>query len=419
MSERKLNIYMVVWKFFPCSEGGAERQCRKLAAELSEQGHSCTVLTSYLDIDLSFQEITPEGYSVQRFGKFAWVEESFKKKFRYIRHMLSWSAVDRINDAVEFWTMLPFSWFSRLSFMLDLRKFFRKNFQQIDVVHVHEAHWIAGAVGWACKGLGLPVVCKEADCPAMNKISYDAPLRSALARHRQQVDFIAMTEAIAESLQDSGITENRIVRIPNGVELPASTGKITEQVNVVYIGNFTQGTQRKAFDILFEAWVSVQKQDKGRGQLVMLGAGNSEIWKKYLEQHQCLDTVYFAGAVKDVGPYLQQARLFLLPSRVEGLSNALLEAMSWGLPVIVSDIPANRSLVQHKANGWVVPVNDSRALADAIITLLADETLSLRLGRGARQQIQEHYTMDHIATRLVELYRGLIAKSRNNVSTEK
>ncbi|MCI5138692.1 MAG: glycosyltransferase family 1 protein [Candidatus Electrothrix sp. AR1] len=377
------------------------------------------MLTSYLDIDLSFQEITPEGYSVQRFGKFAWVEESFKKKFRYIRHMLSWSAVDRINDAVEFWTMLPFSWFSRLSFMLDLRKFFRKNFQQIDVVHVHEAHWIAGAVGWACKGLGLPVVCKEADCPAMNKISYDAPLRSALARHRHQVDFIAMTEAIAESLQDSGIAENRIARIPNGVELPAGMGEIAEQRDVVYVGNFTQGNQRKAFDILFEAWVSVQKQDKGRVRLVMLGTGNSDIWKKYLEQHQCLDTVYFAGAVQNVSLYLQNARLFLLPSRIEGLSNALLEAMSWGLPVIVSDIPANLSLVRHRINGWAVPVNDSRALADAVLTLLADEALSQQLGRSARQEIEEHYTMDHIATRLTELYRVLMAKSRSNVPIRK
>lgn len=414
-----MKICMVIWRFFPCSEGGAERQCRKLAVELSEQGHSCTVLTSRLKRGFSSYEVLPENYTVLRFGRYAWIEETFRKRFRRIRNTMSKSATDRTNDAADFWITLPFTWISRLSFMFALRSFFKNSGQPIDIIHVHEAHWIAGAVGWACKGLGLPVVCKEADCPAMNKISYDAPLRSALARHRQQVDFIAMTEAIAESLQDSGITDNRIARIPNGVELTASTGKITKQRDVVYTGNFTQGTQRKAFDILFEAWVSVQKQDKGRSRLVMLGAGNPDVWMKYLDRHNCLNSVYFVGAVKDVAPYLRQARLFLLPSRVEGMSNALLEAMSWGVPAVVSDIPANRSLVQHGINGWVVPVNDSRALADAVITLLADETLSLRLGRAARQEIEESYTMTRIATRLVELYTKLIAKNRHNVSSGK
>lgn len=410
---------MVVWKFFPCSEGGAERQCRKIAAELSEQGHSCMVLTSRLKRGLLSYEVLPENYSVLRVGRYAWIEEAFRKRFRRIRNKISRSAADRTNDAVEFWLSLPFVWLSRLSFMFALRRFLKKNCKGIDIIHVHEAHWIAGAVGWACKGLGLPVVCKEADCPAIKKISYDAPLRRALARHRQQVDFIAMTEAIAESLQENGIGESRINRIPNGVELPGKKAAIKKKDDVVYIGNFTQGVQRKGFDILFEAWVLAQELDQGKSRLVVLGAGNPDTWKKYLDQHGCLGSVYFAGSVKKVAPYLQQARLFLLPSRVEGMSNALLEAMSWGVPAVVSDIPANRSLIRHGINGWVVPVNDSRALADAVITLLADETLSLRLGRAARQDIEGSYTMTRIAARLVELYTKLIAKNRHNVSSEK
>ncbi|MCI5129867.1 MAG: hypothetical protein D3907_15600 [Candidatus Electrothrix sp. AUS3] len=76
-------------------------------------------------------------------------------------------------------------------------------------------------------------------------------------------------------------------------------------------------------------------------------------------------------------------------------------------------------MIRHGINGWVVPVNDSRALADAVITLLADETLSLRLGRAARQEIEKSYTIERIATRLVELYKKLIAKNRHNVSSEK
>ncbi|MCI5179698.1 MAG: glycosyltransferase family 1 protein [Candidatus Electrothrix sp. AW3_4] len=419
VSEKPLNIYMVVWKFFPCSEGGAERQCRKLVTHLSKQGHFCTVLTSRLNRGLTAEEVLSEGYSIQRVGRFAWIEEAFKKVFRKIRGTISSSDKGQVNDAIEFWFALPFVWISRLSFMFALKSFLKKNRNAVDVVHVHEAHWIAGSVAWACQGFGLPVVCKEASFPAVEQLSYDTPFRRTLARLRKQLHFIALTDAVADSLKQIGISTEQINTVPNGVELPEESVPVIGTCDIVYIGNLTQGAEWKAFDILFEAWVLAQKQDQGRSRLVVLGAGNPDTWKKYLDQHGCPDSVYFAGAVKDVDPYLRHARLFLLPSRVEGMSNALLEAMSWGVPAVVSDIPANRSLIRHGINGWVVPVNDSRALADAIITLLADEALSLRLGRAARQEIEKSYTIERIATRLVELYTKLIAKNRHNVSSGK
>ncbi|MCI5228282.1 MAG: hypothetical protein D3918_16915, partial [Candidatus Electrothrix sp. AX2] len=171
-----MNIYMVVWKFFPCSEGGAERQCRKLVTHLSKQGYSCTVLTSRLNRGLTAEEVLSEGYSIQRVGRFAWIEEAFKKVFRKIRGTISSSDKGRVNDAIEFWVALPFVWISRLSFMFALKSFLKKNRNAADVVHVHEAHWIAGAVAWACQGFGLPVVCKEASFPAVEQLSYDTLL---------------------------------------------------------------------------------------------------------------------------------------------------------------------------------------------------------------------------------------------------
>ena len=277
-------------------------------------------------------------------------------------------------------------------------------------MHVHEAHWIAGAAVWACQGLGLPIVCKEADFPAVARLSYDAPLRHRLHQCRQHAHFIAMTDAIAESLKENGMAADRIARIPNGVELPETTSPVAGLHDVVYIGNFLQGARRKAFDILFAAWAQLQQQDQGQTRLVVLGAGDSKPWQQYVEEQGCQASVHFAGAVQDVSEYLCQARLFVLPSRVEGLSNALLEAMSWGLPVLVSDIQANMAVVRHQENGWAVPVNDSQALAAAMLELLADEPLSLKLGQAARQTIKEHYTIEQVAGQLIVLYRKLLAQ---------
>ncbi len=408
-----MNIYMVVWKFHPCPEGGAERQCRRLAVELTQQGHCCEVLTSRLRRDLPPIEAMPEGYQVRRLGGLAWLEESCKKRLRVLFNRLP----ESLADTAAFWLLLLVVRLARFSFMLSLRPFFRQYSQQIDVVHVHEAHWIAGAAVWSCQGLGLPVVCKEASFPVAAAISYDAPLRPALARCRQQAHFIVLTQAVAESLHhDCGIAAERISIIPNGVELPVASSPVIGSNEVVYVGNLSQGSRWKAFDILFTAWAQMQQQDQGKTRLVVLGAGDSTPWQQYLEKQGCRASVHFAGAVNDVGEYLRQARLFVLPSRVEGLSNALLEAMSWGLPVLVSDIPANVSVVRHQENGWAVPVNDSQALAAAMLELLADEPLSLKLGRAARQTIKEGYTVQQVAGQLVELYKRLIAENRNQAT---
>lgn len=404
-----MKICMVIWKFYPCPEGGAERQCRRLAVELTRQGHSCEVLTSRLRRDLLSLEEMPEGYCIQRLGRLAWLEDACKRRLQTLLSTLPLS--EHLANTITFWLLLPVVRLTRFSFMLALRRFLKQHADQIDVVHVHEAHWIAGAVVWACQGLGLPVVCKEASFPAAATINYDAPLRKALARCRRQADFIALTETVAASLRSNcGIAADHISIIPNGVDLPAEQSPITGSREVVYVGNLSQGSRWKAFDVLFASWAQMQQQDQGRTRLVVLGAGDPTPWQQYLQEQGCAASVHFAGTVADVGQYLRRARLFVLPSRVEGLSNALLEAMSLGLPVLVSDIQANLSVVRHQENGWVVPVNDSQALAEAMLMLLADEPLSLRLGQAARQTIAEHYTIAQVTGQIVALYQQLLVQ---------
>lgn len=414
MKPEALKVVMVVWKYFPVFEGGAERQCRKLVTELSARGVECTVLTARVERRLLIEEVIPGGGRVVRIGFLSFVEPFVRRLFQCCRSIFTKNTVDKQNDFSEFWCLLPFVWIARYSFLLELRRYLRRNYSDIDVLHVHEAHWIAGAVAWANTDLNIPIICKEAGFPVSQRISYDTPMRATLAQCRQNVYFIAMTDEIFDGLVANGIKKDQIFCIPNGVVVPDTVAEFDLSKDVVYIGNLTQGTQLKAFDVLFEAWVKVVQENKS-ARLIFLGAGDSSGWKEYLKDNKSLHSVIFMGTVPDVSLYLKNARAFILPSRVEGLSNALLEAMSFGVPVVISDIPAHRSVVQHEENGLVVPVDNSELLAQAVLNLLDDETLCRKISRNARETIQEKYSMNGVAVSLIKLYSELICQ---NESTE-
>ena len=103
---------------------------------------------------------------------------------------------------------------------------------------------------------------------------------------------------------------------------------------------------------------------------------------------QLEDRVRFLGHRSDVPHLLAQAAVFVLPSRFEGMPNALLEAMAQGLAVVVSDAsPGPLEEIDHGRSGWVVPSEDVGALAQALEHLAADPSQRQRLGGTARDQV--------------------------------
>lgn len=102
---------------------------------------------------------------------------------------------------------------------------------------------------------------------------------------------------------------------------------------------------------------------------------------------------------------LMGATLFVLPSYVEGMPMALLEAMSWGLPVIASPVGGVPEMITHEVNGLLVPPGDVDALAAAISRLMSDPPLRERLGAAARETIATRFSLSTAVERLLEIYR--------------
>lgn len=158
-----------------------------------------------------------------------------------------------------------------------------------------------------------------------------------------------------------------------------------------FILNVGRMVTDKAQDILLEAFALLGDEAK-EWRLSIVGDG-------YLKDNLHAQAaslgiagrIDWHGVVRDPYVFYRTARIFALPSRVEGMANALLEAMSCGLPVIVSDgAPGSLELVENGVTGLVVPVNDAGALARALKRLVADERLRRRLGEAARERVAEY-----------------------------
>lgn len=147
----------------------------------------------------------------------------------------------------------------------------------------------------------------------------------------------------------------------------------------------------------------------GRTDLVVIQAGRRGRTTAELERRwsdlRLGDSFRFIGHREDVPDVLAAADVFVFPSLYEGLGGAVIEAMALGLPIVCSDLPALREVVEPNGNAIVVPAGDAGALAGALATLLDDRDRAAAFGVRSRAIFEERFTLDAVVDRMVDLYR--------------
>jgi glycosyltransferase involved in cell wall biosynthesis len=119
--------------------------------------------------------------------------------------------------------------------------------------------------------------------------------------------------------------------------------------------------------------------------------------------------IVFLGERRDIPELLSACEIGLLCSHQEGFSNAILESMAAGLPVIVTDVGGNREAVIDRKCGLVVPPRSPAQLANAIVELANDGPLRARFGAAGRQRVQTQFSLDQCVAKYDRLYRALQA----------
>jgi len=233
--------------------------------------------------------------------------------------------------------------------------------------------------------------------------------RDRMVYRRFVTHLIANSDAIAQIFRRrSGLAPDKIRVFPNGIDIErfkeGEGASFRERIGVsesdTLIGAAGRLVTQKGFDTLVKALGSLL-EDGAELKACIAGDGPERERLEALAQEAGVsDRLIFPGHVDDMPSFLAGLDLFVFPSRMEGRSNALAEAMAAGLPVIATDIPGNDELIAHEKSGILVPPEDPDAYAQAIKRLLEDRELAERLGRAAREYVETNMDVDKILDEL-------------------
>ena len=201
-----------------------------------------------------------------------------------------------------------------------------------------------------------------------------------------------------------GLNAERVFVLPNPVELPA---QFPNRINAtkVCLGFFGRVGQRKGSFDLIRAFATLPAEQRDRSELILAGDGEVEAGRRLVESLNLTKHITFLGWVNSEqrDALLAKVNVFVLPSYNEGLPMALLEAMSWGLPVITTPVGGIPELVTSGKNGLLVNPGDIQQLAEAIQSLIENESLRLSFGSAARASVAA-FDVENYITKLINIY---------------
>lgn len=278
--------------------------------------------------------------------------------------------------------------------------------------------------------LGKPILMKIAGSGVVPLMAKSLSGRLELRWLRKWAyRLMILNDGMREEAMAAGFASNHLHWMPNPVDTahfaPLEETKRMEfrrefgiprgAAVTVYCGRLATG---KGLPELMDAFALVARQVP-EALLIIVGDGplRPELAMQVTHLHLDGEKVRFVGQVSptEVCNWLNVADVFSLVSFSEGFPCALAEAMSAGLPCVVSDIPGNRQLIDDGKQGFLTPVGDPEATSVAIARLLKDVSLRLRLGEAARQRIVDNYSSDQVSDRYETLFLQMLSEAKRKV----
>ncbi len=226
----------------------------------------------------------------------------------------------------------------------------------------------------------------------------------------------------AKAIRDGLIEQDRlppskVCVVYNGVDLdrfhtPAYRGHLFPDSEghklIVVVGNMISDV--KGHGVLISAASDVVRAHP-KTRFVLVGEGSKRgDFEKQVQDLGLQANFRFLGRRSDVPAILACCDIAVLPSRAEGLPNAVLEYLAAGLPVVATAVGGNLEIIQDGITGLLVPPQDSQALAAALMRLLSDNDLAVRIAGAGHDYVKQNFSFERLVTDMVQLYAKLLKR---------
>ena len=219
--------------------------------------------------------------------------------------------------------------------------------------------------------------------------------------HLKKLDkFVVLTEED----KATWVELNNVVAIPNPISFKVECVSTLSQKRVIAVGRYAY---QKGFDLLLKAWSIVEKHNI-EWSLCIYGSGDREPYQRQIEvlninKERC----HLYGNTNEIQKEYQNSSIFVVSSRFEGLSMAMLEAIAFGLPVVSFACPCGpRDVIADGVNGILVPKDDIEGLAKALLWLMKSPEQIKKMGENALKR-SEDFKMEVLANQWKDLFMSL------------
>jgi len=237
--------------------------------------------------------------------------------------------------------------------------------------------------------------------------------------HRWMTAVLGNSRSVVRQLRDEGVPESRLGLIYNGIEtadgtVRSSRARVRAALNIpdaalviVVVGNLIR---YKGHVDLLDALKRAKSRLPADWKLLLVGRddGMGAELRSMTEQMGLADNVLFLGLRNDTPSLLEASDIGILCSHQEGFSNAVLEGMAAGLPMIVTDVGGNPEAVVDGVTGLVVPPRDPMHLAETIMRLADNSAMRRQLGEAGRERVVEHFSLKQCVQKYDQFYRELL-----------
>ena len=289
-----------------------------------------------------------------------------------------------------------------------LRRFLREQDVRLVQTFFESSDLWVGGVAKTIPGIGL--IWSRRDLGILRQRKHRIAYR-ALSRMPDRV-FAVSEQVRRHVIEVDGVSPERVRTVYNGIDVPEPPERrAASPVHITSVGNLRPV---KGFDLLMEAAATViasypETRFTVAGEV--LDPSYAEALRRRIEELGLTGKFGFLGGMPHVLQHLRQADIFVLPSRSEGLSNALLEAMAAGLPVVATDVGGNAECVSDGVSGLVVPPENVPELARALWALVSEGATRRAMGEAGRAIAESRFSNRGMLEITAEEYRRVLRRN--------